>query len=321
MQYVDAGGAGTAGFTNDGDIPVYVGASDGDLKWYNWGDPADCTPYTVIKTNGNYLVTYDESDGTIGYFADPSDTSITPLSLGDQTDLHGYVQAASSLPGQYRLQFWEEGGQSPVEVTPSMVGAPSTGALTAAVSGLASTGYVTDAINAAMDSLPSTGDTDDDKVMVSNDQLCYYNAEGSIDAVTIDMISGAVAPSTMEYNGTTLSYLLIDGSTDTYYKDDNGAWGNLGAVPVFYNVGHDQLIDIANNPINVGNDPYTVEVSEWTLNYMTFDNGGGQAIISDDGNHYEDLGHPLFFNETENEIGYYKNDDGERVWQAVSSLT
>jgi hypothetical protein len=91
MQYVDAGGAGAAGFTNDGDIPVYVGASDGDLKWYNWGDPADCTPYAVIKTHGSPLVVYDSTNEEFGYYADVSDTQMTAISGLAST---GYVTSA-----------------------------------------------------------------------------------------------------------------------------------------------------------------------------------------------------------------------------------
>lgn len=267
--YVDAAVAnagGNDGFTNDGDLPVFVGASDGDLKWYNWADPDNCTPYNVISTNGKYFVTFDASKSKFGYFSDVSAAELTSIPLGGETDLHGYVQAAASLAGQYRLQFVEEGEQGPINVTASMVGAASTGDL----SGLASTGYVTNAINTAANSLVSAGYVTSaintaamDKVFVSQGKLYYYNSEGSIDAVNTDLISGA-APSTMEYNGTTLSYLLVQGSTDTYFKDDNGAWGNLGAVPVFYKSGTNQLVDIANTPISTARSNtvyYTVDDS------------------------------------------------------------
>jgi hypothetical protein len=182
---------------------------------------------------------------------------------------------------------------------------------------------ISTAIDTAMNSLPSTGDitsANNDKVMVSNDQLCYYNAEGSIDAVTIDMISGAVTPSNMELNGDTLSYLLINGSTDTYYKDEYGTWRNVGCSPAFYNANNDRFVDIGGNYINIENDPYTVAVSEWTMNYMIFSSTDGQAVIADD-NNYDFIGHPLFFNETENEIGYYKSEAGERVWQTGSPIS
>lgn len=256
MQYVDAGG-GAAGFTTYGDIPVYVGASDGELKWYNWADPSDCTPYAVTKTNGSPLVVYDSTTGEIGYYTDVS-SSIT------------------------------------------------------AIDGLASTGYVTSAIR--------------DKVIVNDSgQLYYYNSEGSLDAVTIDMIEGGATPSTMDYgNGTTLSYLLVNGSTDTYYKDEYGTWCNVGCPPVFYNTYTERFVDIAGEPITIATgQPYTMDISNWTFNYMAFDSDTGKSYITDNGDYYyqNDLGHPLFFNDNENEIGYYKYENGERVWQAVNSLT
>ena len=69
--------------------------------------------------------------------------------------------------------------------------------------------------------------------------------------------------------------------------------------------------------------PYQMEISQWTFNYLGFNPEDGKAYITSDGQYESDgdLGHPLFFNETENEVGYYKYESGERVWQAVNSLT
>lgn len=98
-----------------------------------------------------------------------------------------------------------------------------------------------------------------------------------------------------------------------YYDNDQDAVGYY----VFEN-GEPTWVEYA--PTNM---PYQMEVSQWTFNYLGFDPQDGKAYITNDGD-YEysgDLGHPLFFDDTQNEIGYYKYESGERVWQAVSSLT
>lgn len=99
-----------------------------------------------------------------------------------------------------------------------------------------------------------------------------------------------------------------------YYDNDQGAVGYY----VFEN-GEPTWVEYA-PPTAM---PYQMEISQWTFNYLGFDPEDGKAYITSDGQYESDgdLGHPLFFNETENEIGYYKYESGERVWQAVNSLT
>lgn len=139
--------AGGGGFSNPGDMPVYTNSSTGEIRWYNADNPADSDPYPVTQTNGLPLVVYDSTNG-IGYFMTPSDSEMTPLDLGGATDLTNYVFASEGLSGDYILRFYD--GTDSVDITPSMIGAVSTGDIT----DLASTGYVTDAISG----LASTGD-------------------------------------------------------------------------------------------------------------------------------------------------------------------
>lgn len=123
--------------------------------------------------------------------------------------------------------------------------------------------------------------------------------------------------------------LLIDSNskqlitTDVYQNI-----GNIGAL-VYYDNDQDQVgYNVYENgePTWVEytpKTPYQMELSSGYLNYLGFDSDAGIAYITDDGltDGENELGHPLFFNEDENEIGYYKYESGERVWQAVNSLT
>lgn len=239
-----ANAGSAAGFTNPGDIPVYVAGSEGQLRWYNWENPSDCTPYSVIKTNNAYILAYDATNDQIGYFADISDATLTSIAIGgdnNENNLYGYIQAAASLAGQYRLQFQEEGENGPTEVTPEMIGAASTGDITTAISGLASTGYVTTAV---------------------------ANAGGGFDptaAVTCEVYPD---PDDSDPQSWSLYPVMVAPSTDEIFTYDRGEKGYFPRAFVYYTTDTSNNIwlqDKGGNSLivfryNSTNDTYTPEV-------------------------------------------------------------
>ena len=157
-------------------------------------------------------------------------------------------------------------------------------------------------------------------------QLVFQNPEtGEESLVVFQPYVYSVRVSMEDY-----SILLMDSNTKQLVTTDvSQNIGNIGALVYYDNDQH--AVGYYNNesgqPTWVeyapSNMPYQMEISQWTFNYLGFNPGDGKAYITDDGEYDSDgdLGHPLFFDDTTNEIGYYKNESGARVWQTVNSLT